>query len=151
MRNPQRARNRSHATWVWYIVAAFFLLALCAGVTGALSGCTARGPNPIEHPEPTGSVATPTNPLAGDSPTPNAVTRKLCDDVTKAYMNDKITDPATRDNLIFQATRVIGVNGRVADAVANVLYAGGSMPAGLDDLEHRYRTVLSRCRATGWR
>jgi hypothetical protein len=141
--NPQQGRNRSHATWLWYIVAALFLLFACGGITAALTGC-ATGDTRTDQPA---SVAPPAPEPAA---TPNAVTRALCDAVVDAYLHDKLADPAVRSDLTFRATRLIGVDGRVASAVTNTLYAGGTVPTTLDDTEHRYRQVLKACRDIGY-
>jgi hypothetical protein len=142
--NPQQGRNRSHATWVWYIVAALFLLFACGGITAALTGCTTGGTR-------TDRPASVAPPAPEPAVTPNEVTYKLCAAVVAAYLDDKLADPAVRDDLMFQATRVIGVDGRVARAVTNGLYAGGTVPTSLDDTEHRYRQVYKACQDIGYR
>jgi hypothetical protein len=141
--NPQRARNRSHATWVGYVFWAFVLLAVCAVCGPLLLGCTAA-------PEPGASRRPATSRTATQEPPPavSATTRELCDALVQNYYADRLPRVDTKAALV-AAAKEPGVAGPVRDAVLNVLYPNGTLPTE-DNVVPRYDVVLQACRDAGW-
>lgn len=102
-----------------------------------LAGCEMRPGGP------------PANYESPRPPVPNSRTKEVCDKTVRAYFDDRLGTDAAKTELRNLANTP-GVDGKVRSAIIDGLYAKNQLPESPEQLENRYRLVVSACRRTGW-